>query len=237
MSAEAIDYLSVLTTAVAAAFAVVLFRHWQRRSQARYLLWWTIGVTCFGLASLAEAITALSGWHAPVLRLWYICGALLGGAPLAQGTVYLLLPKRTADRLAIGLVTYVAIASVFVLATPLGAPEDPYHLTGLVMSWSWVRLLTPIVNVYAVVFLIGGAVWSALRHRREGGAPDRVLGNWLIAIGAILPAVGGPFARAGIVEVLYITELAGLLTIWAGYRVISRQSLVPALRHREKVAL
>lgn len=220
MSSATIDYLSLVTTAVAAAFSIVLFRHWRRRPQAPYLMWWTIGVVCFGLASLAEAITTLSGWQAPAFRLWYICGALLGGAPLAQGTVYLLLSKRTADRLAIGLITYVAIASGFVLATPLAVPEDPHHLTGEVMSWSWVRLLTPVVNLYAVVFLIGGAVWSAIRYRREGGAPARVVGNWLIAIGAILPAIGGTFARAGIVQVLYLTELAGLLTIWAGYRMI-----------------
>jgi hypothetical protein len=39
-------------------------------------------------------------------------------------------------------------------------------------------------------------------------------------VGAILPGVGGSFARAGRVEVLYVTELIGLLLIWAGYRQI-----------------
>lgn len=221
MSQNATHYLPVLTTVVAAVFSAALFRHWQHRPQARYLLWWTIGVAFFGLGTLAEAITTISGWHGPIFRLWYIAGALLGGAPLAQGTVYLLFSKRTADRLTVGLITYVVVAAGFVLATPLAvADAEPNRLSGEVITWTWVRFLSPVVNLYAVVFLIGGAIWSAIRYRRRGGASSRVLGNWLIAIGAILPGIGGSFARAGVVEVLYVTELIGLLTIWAGYRVI-----------------
>jgi hypothetical protein len=87
-----------------------------------------------------------------------------------------------------------------------------------------VRLFSPLVNLYAVVFLIGGAIWSAIRYRRQGISGARVRGNWLIAVGAILPGIGGSFARAGVVEVLYVTELVGLLLIWAGYRAIAGDS-------------
>ncbi len=215
-----VDILPVLSTALAVVFTVVLYRHWRSRPQARYLMWWLIGVVCFGLGTLAETITAIWGWHGPVFRMWYIAGALLGGAPLAQGTVYLLFAKRTADRLAVGLVTYVVIAAGLVLATPLATPAGDSTLSGKVIEWAWVRLLTPPVNVYAVVFLIGGAAWSAVQYRRRGDASSRVLGNSLIAIGAILPAMGGAMARAGADQALYVTELFGLLVIWAGYRII-----------------
>jgi len=98
---------------------------------------------------------------------------------------------------------------------------DPSRLSGEVMAWQWVRLFSPLVNTYAVVFLIGGAIWSAWRYAKRGGASSRVVGNVLIAVGAILPGVGGSFARAGVIEVLYVTELIGLALIWAGYRVIA----------------
>jgi hypothetical protein len=185
-------------------------------------MWWMIGVGIYGLGTLSEAVTTVFGWSEPVFRTWYVAGALMGGAPLAQGTVYLLLRRRTADRLTVALLTYIAIASAFVVATPiLHGLVEPQRLSGEVMEWQWVRLFSPLVNSYAVVFLIGGAIWSAWRYRRTGGAASRVLGNLLIAVGAILPGVGGSFARAGRVEVLYVTELVGLALIWAGYRVMT----------------
>ncbi len=188
MSTNLIHYLPVVTTVVAAAFFRVLWRHWRRSPSARYVMWWMIGVGLFGLGTLTEAWTTVFGWQEPVFRTWYVAGALLGGAPLAQGTVYLLLARRTADRLAVALVTYVAIASAFVVATPLLYDVvEPNRLSGEVMAWQWVRLFSPLVNLYAVVFLIGGAIWSAWRYWRRGGASSRVRGNILIAVGAILP--------------------------------------------------
>ncbi len=222
MSTNLIHYLPVLSTLVAAAFSRVLWRHWQRNPAARYVLWWAIGIALFGLGTLTEALTTVFGWHEPIFRSWYVAGALLGGAPLAQGTVYLLLKKRTADRLAVALLTYIAIASAFVISSPINEElVEANRLSGEVLAWQWVRLFSPLVNLYAVVFLVGGAAWSAWRYRRRGDAQSRVLGNSLIAVGAILPGIGGGFARAGVVEVLYVSEILALLLIWAGYRTIS----------------
>jgi len=237
VSTNLIHYLPVVTTLVAAAFFRVLWLHWRRNPSARYLLWWMIGVGLYGLGTLTEALTTVFGWSEPVFRTWYVAGALLGGAPLAQGTVYLLLSKRVADRLATALITYIAVASSFVIATPiLSDLVEPNRLSGEVMAWQWVRLFSPLVNLYAVVFLIGGAIWSAWRYRKQGGASSRVTGNVLIAIGAILPGVGGSFARAGVVEVLYVTELIGLLAIWAGYRVIAGDRVISIHRAQRRAA-
>lgn len=217
-----IKYLPILSTMVAFPFMVVLWKHWRRNPRARFMLWWTIGIAMYGLGTLVEAATTLFGWHEPLFRTWYIAGALLGGAPLAQGTVYLLMKRRTADRLAVGLIIYVAIAATFVLSTPLDASvvvDD--RLSGSVMEWGWVRLMSPLVNTYALIFLVGGAGWSAWRYRRRADRPrSRVVGNALIAVGGLLPGIGGAFTRAGHVEVLYVTELVGLVLIWLGYRAI-----------------
>lgn len=226
MDTNPIHYLPIISTGVAVAFTLVLYRKWSANRSARYLLWWTIGVALYGLGTLAEAVTTLFGWSEPVFRIWYISGALLGGAPLATGTVYLLLPKRKADRIATALISYIAIAAVLVLVTPvLSELADPNALSGEVIGWRFVRLLSPIVNLYAVIFLIGGAIWSAWSYWKRGNAPSRVLGNVLIAVGAILPGIGGGFARAGVVEVLYVTELIGLLLIWSGFRVITQDDV------------
>ncbi|MBK5267854.1 MAG: hypothetical protein JJE47_10510 [Acidimicrobiia bacterium] len=219
-----IHYLPVVTTVVATAFTVLLWRHWRRKPQARYLLWWTIGVALFGLGTLTEASTTIFGWSEPLFRSWYIAGALLGGAPLAQGTVYLLMKKRTADRLTVGMLTYAAIVAVFVLATPINLDEvEPHRLSGAVMGWQWVRLFSPLLNTYALIFLVGGAGWSAWRYWRRSDRPKSlVTGNALIAVGALLPGIGGSFTRAGHVEVLYVTELLGLSLIWLGYRAMTK---------------
>jgi len=220
---DALHYLPIVSTAVAAGFTRVLWRHWRRSPQARHLMWWTIGIALFGLGTLTEAVTTLAGWHEPVFRTWYVAGALLGGAPLAQGSVYLLLKRRTADRLTMVLVAYVAIATVFVLTTPItAAGAAAGRLDGDAMAWQWVRLFSPLVNTYALIYLVGGAIWSARRYRRQADRPRaRITGNWLIAIGALLPGIGGAFTRAGHVEVLYVGELIGLILIYGGYRLMT----------------
>lgn len=222
MERTLIHYLPLVTTGVAAAFAVVLFRHWRSRPQAKYLAWWTAGVVMYGLGTLAESLTTVFGWSEPVFRMWYITGALMGGVLLAQGVVYLLASPRTANTLTVILVSYLAIATVVVLIAPVdAAASEPYRLSGEVFEWEWVRLLTPVVNLYAVFWLVGGAIWSAWRYfRTDVGTGRRVAGNVAIAVGAILPGIGGAAARTGRVEVLYVTELIGLLLIWAGYRII-----------------
>ncbi len=235
LSTNLIHYFPVITTLVALAFFRVLWRHWWVNPSARYVMWWMIGVGLYGLGTFTEALTTIFGWQEIIFRAWYISGALLGGAPLAQGTVYLLMTKRKADRLATALITYVGVAAAFVVATPIVYDlVESHRLSGKVMAWGWVRLFSPLANLYAVIFLIGGAIWSAWRYRRRGDAPSRVLGNVLIAVGAILPGVGGSFARAGTVEVLYVTELIGLLLIWAGYRAIAGDRVISLHRAQQQ---
>lgn len=212
-------HLPILSTLCASYFAFELLSRYRRKGGGRHLLWWGIGMTTFGLGTLTEALTTLFGWHPLVFRLWYVVGAFLGGYPLAQGSIYLLMKKRFADRSAVLVSSVIALASLLVLVAPLNpALAEAHRLSGKVFEWQWIRLISPFINLYAVVFLIGGAVVSALRFRRAAGARNRYLGNILIAAGGLLPGVGGSFTRFGYVEVLYVTELAGLLLIYAGYR-------------------
>jgi len=157
-------------------------------------------------------------------KLWYIAGALLGGYPLAQGSLYLSWPRSLANKLTAVSLAFVCAAAVLVMLSPVNASAlEPARPSGAILGWTWVRLLTPFINLYAVFFLIGGALRSAWRHYAERGHFYRAAGNALIAFGAILPGIGGSFAKAGMVEVLYVAECIGLVVIWAGDRVCSRQ--------------
>jgi len=233
MTPSPVHYIPILTTCVALGFATVIFRRYQRRG-GQHLLWWGIGMLTYAAGTITESTTTLIGWHEPVFRAWYITGALLGGAPLAQGTAYLLLPRRIADRLSILLVGAISFGAVCVLLSPIDpALVEPYRLSGKVLVWRWVRLISPFINLYALVFLVGGAILSAVRYSRLTETRQRVLANVFIAVGALLPGIGGTFTRLGHVEVLYVTELLGLACIAIGYRLSVGPALPqPGLRER-----
>lgn len=214
-----VHYIPILTTIVALFFAPVVYRRWKEKRSGLHLLWWSIGIALYGVGTFTEAWTTLFGWNEWVFRSWYIAGALLGGAPLAQGTVYLMLKKRTADILSVILVTFIVVASVGVLLTPINLDMvEAHRLTGSIMQWQEVRLFSPFINTYAAVFLIGGAALSAWRFRKHAALRHRFVGNVYIAVGALLPGIGGMATRMGHTEVLYVMELIGLLLIWTGYR-------------------
>ena len=229
MSASLVHYLPIVTTILAVPFALEIYRRYRAHPERLHLLWWAIGIATYGVGTFTEATTTLIGWNESTFRAWYISGALLGGAPLAQGTVYLLLGKRTGHLLTTLLIAYVAVASVFVVLSPIDYSQvEAHRLTGRVLEWQWVRAFSPVVNLYAVVFLIGGAILSALRYSADPSTRHRVYANVLIATGAILPGIGGTATRMGYVEVLYVTELVGLILTWTGYRM----SVRPVQGHR-----
>ena len=215
----AIQFIPIITTVVALAFAGMVLGRWMDR-RAPHLLWWGIGMLTYAAGTITESATTLLGWHEPVFRAWYITGALLGGAPLAQGSVYLHVNRKAANWLSAIAATVIVIASACVIASPIDySLVEPFRLTGKVLEWRWVRLFSPFINLYAVIFLVGGAIVSAIRYRRTHETYHRFIGNVCIAVGGILPGIGGAFTRFGHTEVLYVTELLGLLCIFAGYRL------------------
>ena len=220
-----IGFIPILTTIFAWFFFLEILNHYKQR-KTFYLLWWTLGVLTFGLGTLSESLHALFGWHEVNLKFWYIVGALLGGFPLAQGSVYLLMSKKFGHVTTVLIVATILVASTFVLLSPVQIPENfDYRLTGSVFEWQWVRLFSPLINLYAFVFLFGGAVYSAIQYYRQDDKKVYFKGNIWIAIGALLPGIGGSFTRFGYVEVLFITELVGLVSIYIGYRMIKRANI------------
>lgn len=221
-----LTYIPILTTILSVWFLIELVPHALQRNRI-YLFWWTFGVFTFGAGTLAESVHAIWGWNELNFRLWYIVGALLGGFPLAQGSVYLLLPRKFGHATSLIFSIFLLMAMYMVWISPLTFPPDfDGRLSGKVFSWQEARYFSPVLNVYAFIFLVGGAIYSARQYYAVGLREAPFLGNIFIAIGGLLPGIGGSFTRAGYVEVLFVTELLGLMLIFYGYRLIRQSRMV-----------
>lgn len=215
---DLVHYVPIATTILSAVFCGILLRRHRQKGTGAHLLWWAGGLACYGLGTATESLVTLLGNSPALNKAWYIAGALLGGYPLAQGSVYLLLNRRTAHLLTALTVPFIVIFSLLVAFSPVNTEALQLHRpSGSVLGWSWIRAFTPLINTYAVFFLIGGALLSAIRYAQKSGSGNRALGNALIAFGALLPGIGGGMTKFGYVEWLYVCEFVGLLFIWTGY--------------------
>lgn len=215
-----IHYLPILTTIVSALFFVVLIQRYRMKKRGAHLLWWAAGVFCYGVGTALESAVALFGNSIVLTKSWFIAGALLGGYPLAQGTVYLLMRRKTANRLTLLSIPVIVVAAICVIASPVNADLlQAARPSGDIIAWQWIRKgFTPVINGYSCLFLVGGAILSAVRFGHHPSTRHRVIGNALIAGGALLPAIGGMLTKAmGLVEALYVGEFVGLILIWLGY--------------------
>lgn len=220
-----VHYLPVLSTLISGAFLVVLVRRAKMRRWAPHLVWWAIGVFFYGLGTAIESTITLSGNTPTLNRLWYWAGAILGGYPLATGSLYLLARRSWAHALTALSLALVVFASVAVLLTPIDtASIDPVRPSGSVLEWQWVRLTTPLINLYALVFLVGGALYSSVNFFLSGNQPRRAAGTALIAVGGLLPGIGGTLTKThDMPEALYVGEFAGVILIWLGYELCTRR--------------
>lgn len=93
---------------------------------------------------------------------------------------------------------------------------------GLLPLGAAVRLTTPFFNIYGLLTLVGGAIWSGYLFWRKRVLPNRVIGNVLIAIGALLIGSASTLTRLGYGQFLYIGELLSAILMFAGFRFAAR---------------
>lgn len=224
-----VHYLPIATTIVSAAFVVSLIQRASKRNWASHLMWWAIGVFFYGVGTAFESTITLFGNTETLNRLWYWAGALLGAWPLATGSLYLLFQdgKRRVFAHALTIVSgaFVLVASVLVFVGPMKEGILPEHrpMGRGIWEWQWLPWLTPFINLYAVIFLIGGALHSCAKFMFMGGQGKRALGTGLIAFGALLPGIGGTLTKShDLPEALYIGEITGIIFIWIGYEFCIR---------------
>ena len=217
-------YLPILSTIVTFAFAIAVFNRFKVRHGAHLLLW-SIGLVLYGIGTLTEVISLFT--FSPIaLKLWYLSGAMLTAAWLGQGTINLLVRRRgITPTLNIVLVVVSLLAVVLVLMAPITSaavsfktsePLSSQYKDILTRSGA-VVLLTIVLNTYGTFTLVGGAIYSAFIFWRKRVLFNRMIGNILIAIGAILPAMGGSFIQMGLPDFLYVSEFLGAIFMYVGF--------------------
>ncbi len=216
------NFLPYLSTIVTLVFAVVVFNRYRQRGGV-YLLLWAVGLLFYGLGTLSEVILGLS-FNVMVLKSWYLTGAMLTAAWLGMGTVHLLIRKGSTAQILTWILTAVSLlAFVLVFAAPVNAvsyevtrPVSEQYKEILTRSGP-IILLTILLNIYGTITLVGGAIYSAFLFWRKKILANRMYGNILIAAGALSPALGGTFLRAGLTDLLYLSELIGAALMFIGF--------------------
>jgi hypothetical protein len=107
-------------------------------------------------------------------------------------------------------------------ATTTYRGQEVTVVRGLLPLGSPVRLTTPFFNIYGLFTLVGGAIWSAYLFWRKRVLPNRVIGNVLIAAGALLIGSASTLTRLGYGQFLYLGELLSAIMMFAGFRVAAR---------------
>ncbi len=229
------SYLPLASAAITSVFAYLVLKRWRYR-RPPYLLLWGIGFVMYAVGGLMEALFGFFGWSPLVFRLWYLFGAILVAAWLGQGTVYLLV-RRSIGSIKVShlLMALLAVGSLYAAFKVFTAELDPTlmlegELSGGAITSPGVRVLTPFFNIYGVLMLVGGALYSALVYWRKRIFANRMIGNIFIATGAMAPAFGGALQRSGVPVALYVGEFVGAVLMFIGflYTVRSDSSRSPA---------
>jgi hypothetical protein len=217
-------YLPFLSTLVTFAFAAAVFARFLKR-RGPHLLFWTIGLLFFSIGTLSEVILAFT-FSSLMLKLWYLSGAMLTAAWLGQGTFHLLVRKRGVAWTLTGVLTAVSLLAVaLVLLAPLTPAATSYNVTMAISSQykdiltrgGLTIALTILLNIYGTLTLVGGAIYSAVIFWRKRVLLNRMIGNVLIAAGALAPAMAGSFVKVGLVDGLYLSELIGVVLMYIGF--------------------
>jgi glutaredoxin len=201
--------VSGAAAAVSALFAVALGRRYVARGRVnRALLYWTIALAMFFLASAGLTYGEAFGWTSPAFRLYYLLGAVLVVPWLALGTVEITAPDLPTHRI-LG-------ASCLVAAGGFGIPmlrvDDPaVFVIGFVLALLWGLLLVaapgPLANAaslalvatFTTVALVAVAAAPLLQPMPADAFPEGrvLLSDWVRAfsrggsqVGAVIVVVG-----------------------------------------------
>ena len=210
-------YIPLFTSIISLVFAVtVLDQYFARRKPFQLL--WAIGLFMYSIAAFTEFYSNVFGITEMMLRLWYLFGAILVAAYMGMGTLYLLMRRRAANIIMLVLVLASVWSAFRILTVPIDVTGMD-HLTGIgVMPIDVRAILAATFNAFGTFALVGGAVYSAWIFWRKRILPLRVVSNVLIAVGALLPAMGGSFVTFfDNIGVLFIFELAGVIVMFIGF--------------------
>jgi hypothetical protein len=217
-------YLPYLTSATALILSILIFLRYRRKG-GMHLFLWGFGMFLYFLSTFSEIVLSYQ-FSEVAIKVWYIAGAMLVAAWLGQGTVHLLIRKGNLAMTATYILAAVSLLAILlVAAAPLTGAQAGYDVTHpaseqykeVMTRGGFIILLTILLNLYGTITLVGGALYSAYLFWRKEVLANRMFGSILIAIGGLSPAMGGSFLKAGLFDFLYLSELAGIILMFAGF--------------------
>ncbi len=210
-------YVPLATSIISFVFAIVVLDQYLARRKP-YQIIWTIGLFMYCISTFIEFWWNVYGHIEIMYRFWYLIGAIFVAAYLGQGTIYLLMRRKISHifMAVLGVASVYAAYRIFSINIDISGLTE---LTGVGIFPSDIRaIMTPIFNGFGTLALIGGAIYSAVIFWRRRIMPHLVAANILIAIGALLPAIGGTnISVGGNVNLFFIFELLGIILIFIGF--------------------
>jgi hypothetical protein len=209
---------AALSVVISAAFAIVMARRWSARRKPHEAAW-AIGLAMFAVAAAAGVWRQSAGPTDLNYGVFYLFGAILNVAWLAQGTLYFHVPARVARASLWALVAFSVLAAVVVFVTPVDLAKAADTGRGF-EAYPLPRILAGIGSGIGSLVLIGGALWSAwvfVTKRHNGRS---ALGNVIIAVGVLVAAAGGTAAFTGATGIVEWTNAVGVLLIFIGFLLV-----------------
>ncbi len=222
--------LPFIVTIIMFTFAGIVLQKYHK-SRHLYLLFWGLGLVMFGIGTLAESLLSL-GWNRWAFFFWYLFGAVLTAAWLGHGTLNLLVSPNKAKIVTVILIIASLAAVISLLLVMPRLQEDLFdpqisiseqyqEIMPAIGDGGFVRLTTPFFNIYGLITLVGGALWSTYVFWRKRIYPNRVIGNVLIAVGALIIASASTLTRFGYGSYLYLGELLAAILMFSGFLIAS----------------
>jgi len=210
---------------VATAFSGALVASHLRRPRPHAAVW-SVAMGMYALATWALAWGLVAGWGGAVFRVFYLFGAILNVMYLALGAVFLVGGRRAGAVLLVVFSAFGAGASAVTLTASFVAPLPGNAVPAgsevfaeLSQGLATPRLWALVGNSVGTLLLVGFAVYTITRtisiNRRVA------VGNGLIVVGAVAPALGGSLTGLGDGGFLALSLLIGAAMLWAGYRTAS----------------
>jgi hypothetical protein len=219
----------IVAALVSGVFALLLFQQWARK-HALSQLFWGVALAMFALASVFVAFGVAGGWDKTLFKGYWLFGALLNVPFLALGSVALL---RNRVVTAVSMLI-VAAASLYALLVVASAKANetairlhPYDVPLGKNVWGKHSLVAKLGTYYSIpaYFVVVGIAIASSRARK-GVKPhgDRVKGDWLIAAGVTIVAIGSAFARYQRGALFSVFLALGVVVMFAGFVYASRPS-------------
>ncbi len=223
-----IQILPFISTVIMLGFTIYVFqRYFVRR--APHFLFWGIGLAMFGLGSFAEVYLSLA-WSSSGIRDvvsvrcdfessmdWSRYALFIGQAALGPHCEWHFDFSEFASA---ALMLSIPINdSGFHLGTPI---SEQYKAIIPPASFNLILIPTIIFGTVGLVLLVGGALYSAFLFWRKRVLPNRVIGNVLIAAGALSVASASELTHLGYGQYLYVGELIAVILMFVGFLTAAR---------------